>query len=73
MRVWADDHILNLQIEDRGRGFDPEVALREPRSSGLMGLQERSMLLGGRTIIESSPGSGTTIIAELPLDKIVPA
>jgi PAS domain S-box-containing protein len=73
VRVWADDHMLNLQIEDRGRGFDPEIALREAQSSGLMGLQERSMLLGGRTIIESSPGSGTTITAELPLDKITPA
>ena len=41
--------------------------------SGLIGLQERSMLLGGRTIIESCPGSGTTITAELPLDKITPA
>ncbi|MDT7816924.1 MAG: hypothetical protein QOJ42_6840, partial [Acidobacteriaceae bacterium] len=73
VRVWADDHMLNLQIEDRGRGFDPEIAPKEAQSSGLMGLQERSMLLGGRTIIESSPGSGTTITAELPLDKITPA
>jgi PAS domain S-box-containing protein len=70
VRVWTDADKLHLQIEDRGYGFDPEAALRAPRSSGLIGMQERSMLLGGRLAIESSPGSGTTITAELPLDKI---
>jgi signal transduction histidine kinase len=68
VRVWTDADRLNLQIEDQGRGFDPEVALKAPRSSGLIGMQERISLLGGRMSIESSPGAGTTITAELPLD-----
>jgi PAS domain S-box-containing protein len=68
VRVWTDADRLNLQIEDQGRGFDPEVALKAPRSSGLIGMQERITLLGGRMSIESSPGAGTTITAELPLD-----
>lgn len=67
--VWTEVDKLNLQIEDRGCGFDPEVVLKTPRSSGLIGMRERVMLLGGRMIIESSPGSGTTVIAELPLDE----
>jgi PAS domain S-box-containing protein len=69
VRVWTDPDKLNVQIEDRGRGFDPEVVLKAPRSSGLIGMRERIMLLGGHMTIESSPGSGTTIVAELPLDK----
>jgi signal transduction histidine kinase len=69
VRVWTDAGVMNLQIEDRGRGFDPEVVLRTPESSGLIGMQERIMLLGGHMAIESSPGAGTTITAELPLDK----
>jgi PAS domain S-box-containing protein len=69
VRVWTDGNILNVRIDDRGRGFDPEVALKAPRSSGLIGMQERSLLLGGRMTIESSPGSGTTITAELPIHK----
>ena len=60
---------MSLQIEDRGCGFDPEVVLKAPRSSGLIGMRERITLLGGRLTIESSPGSGATIIAELPVDK----
>ena len=73
VRVWTDADKLNLRIEDRGCGFDPEVVLKAPRSSGLIGMQERTMLLGGRMIIESSPGAGTTIAAELPLDKTTAA
>ncbi len=67
--VWTDADMLNLQIEDRGCGFDPEVVLKAPRSSGIIGMQERVMVLGGHITIESSPGSGTTIMAELPIDE----
>jgi signal transduction histidine kinase len=67
VRVWADTEKLNLQIEDRGCGFDPDAVMKTPRSSGLIGMQERSRLLRGRLSIESAPGAGTTISAELPL------
>jgi len=67
VRVWAAADVLTLRIEDRGRGFDPEVALAKTRSSGLAGMQERVMLLGGHLTIESRPGAGTGITAELPL------
>ncbi len=69
VRIWTDADELNLHIEDHGYGFDPAVVLKVPRSSGLVGMQERIRLLGGRMTIESSPGSGTTIRAELPLDQ----
>jgi signal transduction histidine kinase len=67
VRVWTNADILNIHIADRGRGFDPEVALKTPYSSGLIGMQERVTLLRGRMTIEASPGSGTTINAELPV------
>jgi PAS domain S-box-containing protein len=65
VRVWATSDSLGLQIEDRGRGFDPEVM--PPRSSGLAGMRERVELLDGRLTIESRPAGGTLITAELPL------
>jgi signal transduction histidine kinase len=69
VRVWTGTNLLNLQIEDRGRGFDPEAVRNTARSSGLIGMQERVMLLRGHMTIESSLGSGTTITVELPLDE----
>jgi signal transduction histidine kinase len=51
-------------IEDDGRGFDPD---RDDRGLGLTGMRERLALLDGRIQIESEPGNGTTIVAEVPL------
>jgi signal transduction histidine kinase len=51
-------------IEDDGTGFDPR-AVRED-GVGLLGMRERLALLDGRLEIESRPGAGTTIVAEVP-------
>ncbi len=51
-------------VEDDGRGFDPAAT---EGGFGLVGMSERLALLGGRLRIESSPGAGTTIAAEVPL------
>jgi signal transduction histidine kinase len=67
VRVWADADALSLQIEDQGCGLDPDVASRSPRSIGLAGMQERVMLLHGHLTIQSRPGAGTQLTAELPL------
>jgi PAS domain S-box-containing protein len=69
VHVWADAATLNLQIVDRGSGFDPDAVLKPLRSGGLIGMRERMMLLGGHLSIESSSGAGTTITSELPLDE----
>jgi signal transduction histidine kinase len=36
--------------------------------SGLLGLKDRAEAIGGRISLESPPGAGTTLTAELPLD-----
>ena len=51
-------------VEDDGAGFDPG-ATRED-ALGLVGMRERVALVGGRLQVESSPGSGTTLVAEVP-------
>ena len=51
-------------IEDDGAGFDPR-AVRED-GVGLLGMRERLALLDGRLEVESRPGAGTTIVAEVP-------
>jgi PAS domain S-box-containing protein len=69
VRAWIDGNMLNLQVEDHGCGFDLQAVLKAPRSDGLYGLQERVRLLGGKLVIESTQGCGTTIAAELPIEK----
>lgn len=59
-----DGKVLAL-IEDNGMGFNREEAFASGRM-GLFGMRERAEMLGGRLVIESSPGSGTTIQAEIP-------
>jgi len=51
-------------IEDDGRGFTPDGG---GEGLGLLGMGERLALLGGKLKIESCPGAGTTIVAEVPL------
>jgi signal transduction histidine kinase len=52
-------------IEDDGTGFD-QRSVRED-GVGLLGMRERLALLDGRLEIESRPGAGTTVVAEVPL------
>jgi PAS domain S-box-containing protein len=63
VRVWADDQNLNIQIEDHGKGFDTETALETDNTSGLAGMRERALLLGGNFTIESHRGAGTRLTA----------
>jgi signal transduction histidine kinase len=63
--VTAPEGVVRAVVEDDGKGFSPRD-VRE-QALGLVGMRERVQLLGGRLEIESSPGDGTTIVAELPL------
>jgi signal transduction histidine kinase len=58
------DSSVAVVIEDDGRGFSPESAGAE--GLGLMGMRERLALVDGTLAVESSPGSGTTLVAEVP-------
>jgi PAS domain S-box-containing protein len=56
---------LVLSITDDGKGFDPANA---PRGRwGMTTMRERAEAAGGRLSISSSPGSGTTVSAAVPL------
>jgi signal transduction histidine kinase len=66
VRVWVHAQTLAVQVEDEGAGFDPGAVLAAGRSGGLPGMHERVTLLGGRLAVESAPGGGTHLLAELP-------
>src|SRR5215207_4109186 len=57
-----------LMVRDEGRGFRPDEATRSNGPGervGLSGMRERLSLLGGRFELQSEPGSGTTVTAEV--------
>jgi signal transduction histidine kinase len=54
-----------MVVEDDGGGFDPGDA--RDGGLGLAGMRERVALVGGRLRVESAPGKGTTLAAEVPL------
>jgi signal transduction histidine kinase len=66
----ADVHLrclpmqATLTIRDNGIGFDTS---RPHRGLGLANMQERMMAVGGRLCVESQPGSGATMLAEVAL------
>lgn len=59
---------LALSVSDDGRGFVPE-GLGEHSSGhlGLLGMRERTRLLGGLLEVRSAPGAGTVVEATVPL------
>jgi signal transduction histidine kinase len=59
---------VGLTIQDNGRSFQVERVLHAKRNKrlGLLGMRERVEMIGGSLRIESAPGQGTTIRAEIP-------
>ena len=57
---------INLSVQDGGVGFDPEKAINQA-GIGLISMQERLKLVGGRLSIDSKVQRGTTIHAHVPL------
>ena len=57
---------LIFQVRDNGRGFDPAEA-KARKSLGLVGMQERALMLNGELQVEGVPGAGTTMILRIPL------
>jgi PAS domain S-box-containing protein len=61
-----DDKVI-VMIEDNGVGFIP-AQTKESEHIGLLGMRERAESVGGSLTVESRPGRGTTIVAEVPYD-----
>ena len=58
-----------VRVTDDGRGFDPGRS----RGMGILGMEERVKRLGGAFRVESQPGKGTTVTADVPIPSGVNA
>jgi signal transduction histidine kinase len=58
-----------LTIRDNGKSFPVQQVLhaKKHKRLGLLGMRERVEMVGGSLSVESAPGKGTTIRAEIPL------
>lgn len=61
--------ILQVTVEDNGRGFDFEEWFRgcDSHHLGLLGMRERAESLGGDVQIDSTLGQGTCVVLRLPV------
>jgi signal transduction histidine kinase len=71
-RIWVvlqrDGDDVRLSVEDDGIGLQPgrEMGSVALLGIGMLGMQERLELLGGRLEVDSQPGEGTRVTAHLP-------
>jgi signal transduction histidine kinase len=69
VRLSVDDHLFTVEIHDDGVGFDIGEAQRrrEVGHLGLLNIEERAELIGGRYSLQSQPGAGTLVRLDIPL------
>ncbi|MDP3699900.1 MAG: histidine kinase [Hylemonella sp.] len=70
MTLSREGGTLVLSVQDDGRGFD--LAAMRARavaggSLGVLGMEERAMLIGAELLIESEPGQGTRLRLRCPM------
>ncbi len=72
IRIYKRGMNVITEVEDDGKGFDvgqteANYDKREQSSLGMLNLKERAELVGGKTVIQSTPGEGTKIITTVPV------
>ena len=61
VRIGGEDGHLQLDVVDDGVGFDPQAAGLRSKRLGLTSMEERAQRIGGRLVIHSVKGEGTTV------------
>lgn len=64
--LFRDNGTVILEVDDDGSGFEPSQTTTEGGHFGLLAMRERVEMAGGTWAIDSSPGQGTRIRAQLP-------
>lgn len=70
LTVKAEDGIVSAEVRDDGRGFSAARMAEHGGGLGLVGMQERAVMIGGRVTVDSRPGEGTRVRIELPMSPV---
>ena len=65
-QLQLNNNHLVLKITDNGKGFEVNK-ITTKKTLGLLGMKERTMMMGGKYEIISAPGKGTTVMVTVPL------
>ena len=57
----GDAHTLRLEVTDNGAGFASDTPAARPGHLGMVGMRERSIAIGARFEVRSSPDGGTSV------------
>jgi signal transduction histidine kinase len=70
VRLCYQSDVVSLSVQDNGKGFDLRVGRHPERPSwGLLGMQERTTLLGGKLFLRSEIDQGTEVMITIPYYK----
>lgn len=75
INIREDAGMVRMEISDNGRSFPVQKIFlaRNPRRLGLVGMKERLEMVGGALDIQSVPGTGTTVQAQIPFRTVPPS
>ncbi len=63
VKLTEDEEMIHLSVTDDGKGFD---TIQKRQTLGLVGLRERAISINGQLQINSEPGKGTAVLAQIP-------
>lgn len=64
--LYINENVLIMNITDDGKGFDIN-SIRDKKTLGLLGMKERTLIMGGKYEIKSNSGNGTSVTVSVPL------
>ncbi|MCW3465140.1 sensor histidine kinase [Chitinophaga nivalis] len=67
LTCFDEENLINIMVQDNGRGFNVEEAERTKSGMGLNSLREMIANLNGEIRFDSNPASGTTVNIDLPV------
>lgn len=72
VRTWATRTHVCVEVSDKGQGFTPPTLMGPhgtdlPAHIGMRGMRERAALVHGTVSVQSHPGGGTRVRAEVPV------
>ena len=69
LQIKEEKNQLYIACQDNGRGFSPQGVMQTSGGLGLINLQSRAEILGGKVNVQSQPGNGAFILITIPLSK----